>query len=284
MSNIVYLNGHYLPLEEARISPLDRGFLFGDSVYEVIPVRNHQPVTAFEHVMRLNHSLAAINLPPPLSDAAWGEIFETLLARPFAGDRMLYVHVTRGSYAERRHASPSPEQVVPTVFVAALPVLPKDITAGIQVITVKDDRWAHCRIKATTLLPNVLAKDAAQQQQATDAIFMRDGFALEATASNLFIVKEGVVMTPPLSANILPGVTRALVITLLQRHQITVIETMITLAALQQADEIWLTGSISEITAVVRVDNVVVGGGRVGPLYQQALAWYRERSPLTECA
>lgn len=274
MNNIVYLNGNYIDINEARISPLDRGFLFGDSIYEVVPVYNNKPFTAKEHLDRLTNSLAAIHISQPMNHDAWIAIFEKLLSYPHHGDRMIYLQVTRGTYPDRAHASP--KDITPTVFVAALPVTKKDVSKGISAITVNDERWNMCRIKATTLLPNVLAKDEAQQKNTHDAIFIRDGFALEGTASNVFIVKNNCVITAPLSANILPGVTRAVVIKLLSENNRIVEEKMITLEELKQADEIWLTGSVLEIAPVVMLDNVAVGNGQVGVMYQKIARLYEE--------
>lgn len=270
---IVYLNGHYVDIHDAVISPFDRGFLFGDSVYEVIPVYQGQLFAAKEHLDRLTHSLAAINIPQPLDHVEWVNIFNQLLSHPHEGDRMIYVQVTRGAYAERLHASP--KTIVPTIFVAALPVIKKDVSQGIRAITVNDIRWNLCRIKATTLLANVLAKDAAQRLDTQDAIFIREGFALEGTASNLFVVKNNHVLTPPLSANILPGITRQLVIELLNQHNIMVTERMIAATELVDADEIWLTGSVSEIVPVIMLDQRPVNDGKVGILYKKAAEWYK---------
>lgn len=269
---MIYLNGHYVDIQEARISPLDRGFLFGDSVYEVIPVYNNELFTATEHLERLGNSLNALNILPPLDYDEWIKIFKKLLSYPHNGDRMIYVQVTRGAYPDRTHASP--KEITPTVMVAALAVTKKDVSQGIKAITIKDKRWANCNIKATTLLANTLAKDAAQRAGAQDAIFIRDGFALEATASNLFMVKNNVVITTPLSANILPGITRAQVIALLNKNHIAVEERMIIAEELKQADEIWLTGSILEIAPVVLLDDKKVGQGKTGEMYQYAIQLY----------
>lgn len=274
INNIVYLNGDYVDIQEARISPLDRGFLFGDSVYEVIPVYNNKLFTAKEHLDRLSNSLKEINIPQVLTHEEWIAIFNRLLAYPHAGDRMIYLQITRGAYADRAHASP--QDIVPTIFVAALPIIKKDVSHGIPAITIKDERWANCHIKATTLLANTLAKDNAQQAQTHDAIFIRDGFALEGTASNLFMVKNNIVYTPPLSANILPGITRQLVIKLLRENHIALEEKMITLDELKHADEIWLTGSVLEVAPVVSLDHVHVGNGNVGSMYQLAKKLYAE--------
>ncbi len=278
MNNTIYLNGNYLDIQDAKISPLDRGFLFGDSVYEVIPVYNNTLFTAKEHIDRLTHSLNALNIAQPLSHNEWINIFEKLLSFPHDGDRMIYVQVTRGAYPDRTHASP--QKITPTIFAAALPVTKKDVSQGIIAITVTDERWAKCRIKATTLLANTLAKDAAQRAHAQDAIFIRDGYALEGTASNLFIVRANTVITAPLSANILPGITRAHVINLLQEQNIPVEERLITETELKNADEVWLTGSVSEIVPVVVLDNQKIGTGEPGEIFKQAINLYNRLTKI----
>lgn len=274
MTDIVYLNGHYIDIKEAKISPLDRGFLFADSVYEVIPVYHNRLFTAKEHLNRLSESLKAVNMQQPLSHDEWITIFNQLLSYPCDSDRMIYLQVTRGAYAHRAHASPKAIQA--TVFVAALPVTVKDHSQGLSAITVKDERWANCRIKATTLLANVLAKDKAQENEAQDAIFIRDGFALEGTASNLFIVKNKIVFTPPLSANILPGITRSLVIDLLKKSGFSIEEKMISENELMQADEIWLTGSVLEIAPIIKLNEKIIGQGKAGEIYQKIMSLYIE--------
>jgi D-alanine transaminase len=273
--HMVYLNGEYLDLQKAKISVLDRGFLFGDSVYEVIPVYNHRPFAAKQHLDRLTKSLTAIHMDSPLDHDSWIEIFDRVLASSALTDKMLYIQVTRGAYASRGHAIP--DDVTPTVLVAALPTTRRYVLEGVNVITVKDQRWANCRIKATTLLPNVLAKDAAQRVSTHDAIFVKDGFALEGTASNLFMVKGNTVFTAPLSANILPGITRSIVIDILKTHHIAIEEKMITLDELKKADEIWLTGSVQEIVPVVLLDHCAVADGIVGPMWKRITRLYADR-------
>lgn len=273
--HLTYLNGEYIDLHKAKISVLDRGFLFGDSVYEVIPVYNHRPFAAQQHLDRLKNSLAAIRIDMPLDHESWMEIFDRVLAASPLNEKMLYIQISRGAYPSRGHAFP--EEVTPTVLVTALPTSRKVVLEGIHVITVKDQRWANCRIKATTLLPNVLAKDAAQQVSNQDAIFVKDGYALEGTASNLFIVKNNKVLTTPLSANILPGITRGIVMDLLRSHRIDVEERMISVEELKQADEIWLTGSVQEIVPVVLLDHCLVADGLVGPIWKRITRLYADK-------
>lgn len=272
---LAYLNGDYVDLHKAKISVLDRGFLFGDSVYEVIPVYNHVPFAAQQHLERLNNSLAAIRIDMPLDHDTWMEIFARVLSASPLNEKMLYIQVSRGAYPSRGHAFP--EEVTPTVLVTALPTTRKVVLEGVNVITVKDQRWANCRIKATTLLPNVLAKDTAQQVSNHDAIFVKEGYALEGTASNLFMVKNNKVVTTPLSANILPGITRAIVIDLLRSHHVDVEEKMITLDELKKADEIWLTGSVQEIVPVVLLDHCAVADGLVGPMWKRITRLYADK-------
>ncbi len=273
--HLAYLNGDYVDLHKAKISVLDRGFLFGDSVYEVIPVYNHRTFAAQQHLERLKNSLASIFIDMPLDDEQWMEIFHRVLTASPLTEKMLYVQVTRGAYPSRGHAIP--DDVTPTVLITALPTVRKIVLEGMNAITVKDQRWANCRIKATTLLPNVLAKDAAQRVSNHDAIFVKDGYALEGTASNLFMVKNNKVLTTPLSANILPGITRRIVIDLLKTHHIDVEEKMITLEELKKADEIWLTGSVQEIVPIVLLDHCAVADGLVGPLWKRVTRLYADK-------
>lgn len=273
--HLAYLNGEYVDLHNAKISVLDRGFLFGDSVYEVIPVYRHRPFAALQHLERLKNSLAAILMEMPLDNDQWMNIFKHVLEMSPLDEKMLYIQISRGAYPSRGHAIP--DNITPTVLVTALPATRKVVVEGIHAITVKDQRWANCRIKATTLLPNVLAKDAAQKVSNHDAIFIRDGYALEGTASNLFMVKNNTVFTTPLSANILPGITRGIVIELLKSHHIDVEEKMITLEELKKADEIWLTGSVQEIVPIVLLDHCLVADGLVGPVWKRITRLYADK-------
>lgn len=272
-----YLNGNYLPLQEAKISVMDRGFLFGDGVYEVIPVLHQYPLAFQEHMLRLNQSLSAIGMENPLSFSEWQTILEQLIAESQGQNVSVYVQVTRGAYEIRNHQVP--DDVKPTVFVAAFPLTwPSPLHQGIKVVTTEDHRWSNCHIKAITLLPNVLAKYQAKQAGKLDAILVRDGYPIEGTSSNLFIVKNGHVFTPPLTANILHGITRSLVLGMLKDLGISYTETMITIDALYGADEVWFTNSTAGIIPVIEIDGRPVSDGKPGPQWRLVFQHYEKRS------
>jgi len=257
---LVYLNGEYLPLGEAKVPVLDRGFLFGDGVYEVIPVYGGKAFRLDEHLRRLEQSLAGIGMSNPLSDAAWDAIFDRLIAG--AEDQQIYLQITRGVASKRDHAIPA--GIAPTVFVMCAPIAPIPL-AGIKAITVTDIRWDRCNIKAITLLANVLLRQEAVEKGASEAILVRDGCVLEGAASNILIVKDGVIITPPKGDTILPGITRDLVLELAREQGIPTEERHISLGELRGADEIWMTSSTREILAVIELDGEPVKGGVPGP-------------------
>ncbi len=273
---LVYLDGEYLPLERARVSVLDRGFLFGDGVYEVIPAYGGHPFRLREHLQRLDRSLRAIRMEPPLEHRQWEEIFQRLLAQGGDTDQQLYLQVTRGSYDKRLHAIPA--EVHPTLFVMASPLTPRDpelVERGMSVITLEDLRWQRCDIKAITLLANILAQQEAREAGAQEAILVRDGLATEGTASNFFLVKEGLILTPPKSAHLLPGITRDLVLELAREAGLPCREREIPVEELAEADELWVTSSTKEVMPVTRLDGRPVGKGRPGPMWQEMDALYR---------
>lgn len=273
---IVYLNGDYLPAEEARISPLDRGFVFGDGVYEVIPVYGRRLFRLDEHLERLAHSLAGVRIASPYAHDRWAEILAGLVARHEAADQSIYLQVTRG-VARRDHAFPP--DCPPTVFAMSTPLLPvaDEIRRnGVAAITLQDIRWEYCNLKTISLLPNILLRQQALDQGAAEAILVRDGEITEGAASNLFIVSDGVVMTPPKGPRLLPGITRDLVMELAGAHGIPHREMTITREQLAGADEVWLTSSTREILPVTRLDGVAVGTGRPGPLWTRMITLYQE--------
>ncbi|SMF97126.1 D-alanine transaminase [Methylomagnum ishizawai] len=267
---LVYLNGEYLPLDQAKVSVLDRGFLFGDGVYEVIPVYGGQPFRLQEHLRRLGQSLAGIRMAQPLSDGEWAAIFERLIDGP--GDQYIYLQVTRGAADKRDHAIPA--QITPTVFAMGSPIAPIPLD-GIRAVTLDDIRWQCCHIKATTLLANVLLRQDAVERGAAEAILVRDGCATEGAASNLFIVQDGSVITPPKGHAILPGITRDLVLELAQQHGLATEERRIRLEELQKAEEIWLTSSTREVLAVTELDGAKVGDGQPGPVWRRIQEIYQ---------
>src|SRR5690554_31340 len=273
-----YLNGRFLPLEEARISPLDRGFLFADGVYEVIPAYAGKLFRLDEHLQRLESSLSAIEITNPLSRSAWTALFNQLILTNGGGNIYIYLQVTRGAAAKRDHAFPEPA-LTPTVFamtgqIATPAADMPDTATGVAAITLDDIRWSRCDIKSVALLANVLLRQQATKEGAAEAILIRNGFATEGSASNFFMVKNGVIMTPPKSHLILPGITRDLVVELAHQHGMAMIEQEVTESALRGADEIWLSSSTKEVVPVVRLNGCSIGAGKPGPLWRQMARHY----------
>ena len=266
----VYLNGQLLPREQACLPITDRGLLFGDSVYEVIPVFSGAAFCLQQHLDRLQRSLDAIGLPNPLSRSAWLEAIASLYQPGEASDLAIYVQVTRGAYPTRAHRIPQETNPNVIAFASPLPARdPDSANRGLRAITQADIRWHRCDIKSTNLLPNVLAQSEAQHQQAEDVIFIRDGRAMEGTSSNLFIVLDGLLLTPPKSGEILPGITRELVLDLARDAGIAHAEAAIDETELERAEEIWLTSSTREIVSVVQLNGKPVGEGKPGPHWQR---------------
>jgi D-alanine transaminase len=274
--NVVYLNNEFLAADKACVPVLDRGFIFGDGVYEVIPAYGGKLFRLDEHLQRLANSLAAVRIPNPLSNAGWRTMLNELVTQNDGGEQSLYLQVTRGS-AQRDHAMPlDPE---PTVFAMSNPLQPvsQEIREhGIAAISLADIRWQRCHIKAISLLPNILLRQEALDQNAAEAILIRDGLATEGAASNLFAVIDGVLTTPPTGPFLLPGITRDLIIELAEANNIPALEKSISLTDLQNANEIWLTSSTKEILSVTRLDDSNVADGKPGPLYQRMLALYQD--------
>jgi len=274
--NSVYLNGDFYSPDAARISVFDRGFIFGDGVYEVIPVFGRRLFRFAQHLARLEASLREVRIANPLDAAQWREVLEQLIADNAEDDQSVYLQVTRG-VAPRDHAFPS--DVQPTVFAYAQPLrypLPEQVTQGVAAITVSDLRWSRCDIKAIALLPNTLMRQQAIDAGAAEAILIRDGQVTEGAACNIFVVSAGRAITPPKGPFILPGITRDLVLELMQAHGIAHAERPVSEAELHAAEEIWLTSSGKEILPITRLDGAPVGGGRQGPLNARVLALYRE--------
>ena len=271
-----YLNGKFLPREEACIPVMDRGFLFGDGVYEVIPVYGGRLFRLDHHLQRLASSLDAIRIGNPMDNAAWEHLLEQVVERNDGGDRSVYLQVTRGVAPKRDHAFPA--DVEPTVFVMSTPMgsgSDIDKEPGIHAVTLDDIRWDYCNVKAIILLPNVLLRQQAVDAEAAEAILIKDGFATEGAASNLFIVDQGLLITPPKSPSLLPGITRDLVLELAANHDIPFLEANITLDQLSSADEIWLTSSTREISPVTRLDDCSIGDGTPGQKWQQMIRLYQ---------
>ncbi|WP_127471053.1 D-amino acid aminotransferase [Thiomicrorhabdus aquaedulcis] len=267
---IVYLNGLYLPMCESQISTQDRGFLFGDGVYEVIPVYERTVFSFDEHLARLKNSLKATSIPNPLTDAEWLNLLNTLVAKHSWDNQFIYLQVTRGIQMQRDHMPA--DCLTPTLYAYSNPlkaVSDDIIKNGIKAITLDDIRWLNCDIKAITLLPNVMLKLACKHRNADDAILIApNGNITEGTASNVFIVKNNTLLTPPNSSAILPGITRLLINRIAKAHGITVLEQNLTLDDLTSADEIWLASSTKEALPITQLNDLPVGSGKPGALWQ----------------
>ncbi|WP_173068775.1 D-amino acid aminotransferase [Sulfurimicrobium lacus] len=273
---MVYLNGAFLPLEDARVPVLDRGFIFGDGVYEVIPVYSRHPFRLAEHLQRLQHSLDGIRLANPHSDVEWRELIREMIARNEGEDQYLYLHITRG-VAKRDHAFP--KDTPPTVFMMSSPLLPAAQALrehGVAAITAPDNRWLRCDIKAISLLPNVLLRQLAVDAGAAETVMLRDGFLSEGAASNIFVVKDGVLLAPPKDHLMLPGITYDVVLELAAAHGIPSRVGPVAEDTLRSADEIWLTSSTREVQAITRLDGSAVGAGEPGPLFQKMDRFYQD--------
>ena len=273
---VVYINGEYLPQSQAKVSVLDRGFLFGDGVYEVIPVFSGKPLRLSKHLERLQRSMNRVLLKNPLTQEQWQEIFQTLLDSNPGGDRSIYLQVTRGA-APVRDLSIS-TGVEPTVFVMVNDIKPVDFAGlenGIEAVTVDDFRWKACDIKSISLIANVMIRLRANELNVMDAVMVRDGLVTEGTASNIFVVHHGIISTPPKSDCLLPGITRDLVIELARANGFKLEERDINQGELETADEIWLTSSTREIAPVVKLDDHVVGDGHAGEYWKKIIAIYQ---------
>jgi D-alanine transaminase len=260
----VYLNGQYLPLDEAKISVMDRGFLFGDGIYEVIPSYSGNLFHFPEHMERLENSLSSIRLANPYDRARWLEILTPLLDKNL--DQYIYLQITRGVADKRDHAFP--ENVSPTVFAMCSNIVPiANLNSGVKAISVDDSRWELCNVKATTLLANILLRQQAVEKGCAEAILVKDGYVTEGAASNIFAVIDGVLITPPQGCEILPGITRNVILELAEKNNIPYSEDIISLDALKTASEIWLTSSTREIVPVVQLDDETIANGKPGPIW-----------------
>lgn len=277
--SIVFLNGAFMPLSEASISPLDRGFLFGDGVYEVISAYYHRPFGLSEHIERLVSSLTAVRIQNPYTLAEWDTLLRDLLEKnkDQGTHFVIYCHVTRGVISERYLTVPV--DITPTVFATATPFTPpsvEQLAKGMKAITLPDKRSQHTNIKSTSLLANTLMRIEAQEQDASEAIVIQDGKAIEAISSNIFIVKDNVVYTPPLSSRLVGGVTRETILKLCRENNIACLEQECSVELLLSADELWVTGSTKEIVPVLKLNDQTVGTGQAGPIWYQVIRAYKE--------
>jgi D-alanine transaminase len=273
----IFLNGAYLPIEEAKVSVLDRGFIFGDGVYEVIPVYSRRAFRLAEHLKRLQNSLDGIRLANPHSDSEWTHILEEIINRNAPDDQYLYLHVTRG-VAKRDHAFPNPP-VPATVFVMSNPLSTPSaaqLQNGVSAITAPDNRWLRCDIKAISLLPNVLLRQAAIDAGCAETIMIRDDeFMTEGSASNIFVAKNGTLLAPPKDNLMLPGITYDVVLELAAANAIPHQVRKVMKEELFSADELLLSSSTKELLAITHLDGKAIGTGKPGTMFAQLYKLYQ---------
>lgn len=273
---MVFLNGAFMPIEEAKVPVLDRGFIFGDGVYELVPVYSRVPFRLEEHLARLERSLELVRIRNPYSRAEWRDILLEVIRRQAFEDQGVYFQVTRG-VARRDHAFP--KDAVPTVFVMSNPLVtpPKELVErGAAAVTAVDDRWLHCDIKSISLIGNCLLRQVSADAGATETILFRDGRLTEASASNVFVVKGGVIQSPPKSNLILPGITYDVIAELAQGAALPFEYRDVSRDEVFAADEVWVTSSSKEVLAVVTLDGKPVGEGRPGPAFRRMHALYQD--------
>lgn len=270
-----YLNGQFLPIGEAKISPLDRGFLFGDGAYEVIPVYSRRPFRIEEHLRRLQQTLDGIRLANPHTADEWRSLVERIITANAFDDQSVYIQVTRGADSKRDQAFPL--GVPPTTFIFTSPLVTPSATqreAGIAVISALDNRWLRCDLKTVALLANVLLRQQAVDAGCVETIMLRDGYLTEGAASNIFVVKDGVLLAPPKDHRMLPGITYDVVLELAVRHGMPHEVREIPESEVRAADELWMTSSTKEILPITTLDGQPVGSGQPGPAAARMYAWY----------
>ena len=273
---MIFLNGEWMPIEEARVPVLDRGFIFGDGVYEFIPVYQRKPFRAAPHFARLARSLDSIGIPNPYSDAQWADILKTIIAKQAFDDQGVYFQVTRG-VAPRDHAFPRNPQ--PTVFMMSNPLVTPSAAQyanGVACVTAVDNRWTRCDIKSISLLGNVLMRQLAAEHDAVEAVMFREGYLSEASSSNVFIVKDGVIAAPVKDNLMLHGITLDAVIDLARSSSMPLELRPITASEVWNADELWLSSSSKEVVAITKLDGRAVGAvahlGKPGPVFAKMRA------------
>ena len=273
---MVFLNGKFMPVEEARVPVLDRGFIFGDGVYELVPVYSRVAFRMDEHLARLERSLAAVRIRNPYSRAEWREIILQLIAKQPFEDQGIYFQVTRG-VAKRDHAFP--KDVAPTVFIMSNPLVnpPRQLVElGASAVTAIDDRWHRCDIKSISLIGNCLLRQVSAEVGAVETLLFRDGKLTEASASNVFVVQRGVILSPPKSNLILPGITYDVIVELAQGAGLPLEFRDVTEDEVRSADEIWVTSSSKEVLAIVTLDGKPVGDGKPGAVFRRMYGLYQE--------
>jgi D-alanine transaminase len=263
----VYLNGEFCAPHEANVSAFDRGFIFGDGIYEVVPAYGGQPFRLEQHLDRLDRNLATVRIARPMSRDEWRTILDHLLSGSPGKDQYVYIQVTRG-IAPRIHAYP--EDTVPSVFVYSQGfdvVSEALLRSGVTAILRQDIRWRRCDLKTTSLIANTWLRQEAREEGAEEAILVRDGFVTEGAASNVFVVSGGQILTPPNGPNLLPGVTRDLLVELIVSNELDLVEQPVSDETLLAADEVWISSSVRELLPVVKIDDRVIGEGQPGPVF-----------------
>jgi D-alanine transaminase len=276
---IVYLNGVFLPIEDARVSVLDRGFIYGDGVYELIPVYHRQPFRMPQHLARLQHSLDGIRLANPHTDAEWAAMVGEIVARQPFDDQGVYFQVTRG-VARRDHTFP--KDVPATVFMMSNPLTTPSaaqIEQGVAVVTAEDNRWQRCDLKTLSLVGNVLMRQLAADADAIETVMFRDGYLTEASASNVLVTIGGIIVAPPRDRLILPGITYGAAFDFAREAGIPFEIRPIAKAEALAADEMWLTSSTKEVLAVTTLDGRPFAGGAPGPLFRKVHALFQAHKP-----
>jgi D-alanine transaminase len=273
-----YVDGAFLPLAEARVSPMDRGFLFGDGAYEVIPVYSRRAFRLDEHVARLGNTLAAMRLANPHGADEWKAIILEIVARNPWDDQSVYLQVTRGADTKRNHAFPGPE-VKPTVFLMSEPLVTpsaEQLATGIAAVSAADIRWLRCDLKTVSMLANCLLRQHAIDHGCMETVLFRDSFLTEGAASSIFVCKDGVLLVPPKSHLMLPGVTYDVVLELARSHGMQHAVREVLEAEVRSADELWMTSSTKEVLPITSLDGRAVGDGKPGPMGRQMYAWYQD--------
>jgi D-alanine transaminase len=275
--NVAFINGAFMPLAEANVSIEDRGFQFGDGVYEVIRTYKGRPFSIEAHLARLDRSAAALDLTQPYSRAEWtGHVLEGVKRAAYP-EAKIYLQITRG-VAPRDHAYS--DEATPTVVMTVREFHPLDRSVhatGVEAMTTEDIRWGRCDIKSVNLLANVLARQQVKQARVFEAILVNSGLVTEGAVSNVMVVQGGTVVTAPEGPRILSGVTRAIVLDLALSESVPTQERFVSQSDLYAADEVFLTGTTVEVLAVIRVDGKVIGDGRPGPITQRLAASFASR-------
>ena len=276
---IVYLNGQFLPLSGAHVSVLDRGFIYGDGVYELVPVYGREPFRMPQHLQRLKRSMEGIGLSNPHSSAEWERIIRDLIARQPFPNQGVYFQVTRG-VAKRDHAFPT--GITPTVFMMSNPLATptrEQVDEGVAVVTAEDNRWSRCDLKTISLLGNVLMRQLAAERGAAETVMFRDGLLTEASASNVLVVIDGTIVVPPKDNLILPGITYDATVEFAHEAGVPLVTRPIPKAEALGADEMWLSSSTKEVLAITTVDGKSFAGGKPGPVFRRLWDVFQSRKP-----